>query len=127
MAYFRLCNDSDDFDILPYIIQDGIKWSDEDEEGPNGGKAINGNIIRDVIAQKQIAKVSCEMDGISTVRRLMTILKSKEFTVITDINPTYGSYNFSAFCSTRPATLLHIDDNDGTLWNEINFTVTELI
>ena len=71
-------------DLMPYIADGGIQWQRSDVDGPNAGTALNGDVIRDVRAQKYQWKISC-----------MPLTAASLSTVLTAINPEYVTLTYT--------------------------------
>ncbi|SHI24835.1 hypothetical protein SAMN02745823_03879 [Sporobacter termitidis DSM 10068] len=78
-------------DITPYIAPDGIKWQRSDVEGPNAGRAISGSLIRDRVAIKYRADITCPTLSAAAASVLLALLEPVWITVVTDTNPFTGS------------------------------------
>jgi hypothetical protein len=81
----------DGTDITPYIAYNGISWQREDIDGPNAGRDLNGNLIRDRVATKYRADITCRPLDPEESAILFTLIAPEWITVVTDTNPYTGS------------------------------------
>ena len=95
----------DYIDLLPLWANGQLEDTEDDVEGQNAGKALNGSKILDVVAEKQsIEFVSQIIDHASCVA-LKELAKSKPITVSTDIF-TADERTYQMFALSR--TITHV-------------------
>ena len=77
-------------DITPYIAYGGLKWQRADVDGPNAGRDIDGNLIRDRKAVKIRWDVTCVP---LTAEQMATILSliQPEWVMVTYTDPVTGN------------------------------------
>lgn len=121
MPYVRL----NGFDVLPFIKDRGIHWEEDDIEGPNSVRTMDGKEHPDTITEKRRIQIDLNAMTISETRPLFAAIKGESWIFETDIDPEYGIASFEAKCKKKPATCLVI--NDGVpLWDEISIPIIEL-
>ena len=115
----------DGTDITDYIAFGGVKWSRNDVDGPNSGRALSGLMIRDRIATKIRLDITCR-----PLRReeLMTLLNLllPVFVNVTYEDPMYGLVTKTMYANNNPAEFLISNDSDTVeYWHNITFPLVE--
>ena len=65
-------------DITPYIKNGGVKWSRNDVDGPNAGRLMTGEMVRDYIATKVRFDIACIPLTQSQLSMMLTLLKQHD-------------------------------------------------
>ena len=89
-------------DITPYVAWGGLKWQRADVDGPNAGRDMTGNLIRDRIATKYRWDVTCKP---LTAAQMSTILSL--------IAPTWVSVTYTDPVSNSVVTRTMYANNFG--------------
>ena len=77
-------------DITPYIAYGGLKWQRADVDGPNAGRDLNGNLIRDRKAIKYRFDITCIPLTATQMATIQQLIEPEWVTVIY-IDPMTGS------------------------------------
>ena len=120
--YYRVNN----VNILPYIVDEGIEWSEEDLDAEGSGRTLDGVMHRTRIASKDTHKIKCKP---LTTQQSNTVLQAASgnafVSVSTNIHPKYGTYSGTMYNSSRIAAVLRVDSDGSVLWKNISFTFIE--
>ena len=95
----------DGVDITPLIAFSGVKWTRNDVDGPNAGRALSGLMIRDRIATKIRLDITCRPMTIEELRPLLNLLLP-EFVTVTYDDPMYGVVSKIMYANNNPAEFL---------------------
>ncbi len=104
----------DGVDFTNCVSRGGFKWQGFDIDGPNAGRNKRGTMIRDIIARKTRADVTCRPLPASKNAQLLKALRPAFVTVVctdaeqgTATKVVYSNNQSSDFLMRRP---------DGTEW-----------
>lgn len=110
-------------DILPYIANNGLKWSRNDVDGPNAGRSLDGLMHRDYIATKVRWDVTCIPLTSAQLSTVLSLIAPQSVTLeytdpVTgvDVSGTFYSNNY-------PATVF--TSEGGGLWMGLVFPLIE--
>lgn len=111
-------------DMTPYIAYGGLKWSRNDIDAPNTGRAMDGLMYRGRVTTKIRLDVTCrllEKSEISTV--LNAILP--EYVTVTYDDPMYGRVTKTMYSNNNPA-VFQLKKKDGReFWAGVTFPLIE--
>lgn len=108
-------------DILPFIIEKGIKWSRNDVDGSNAGRVIgNANMVRDRLAIKNRIDISCRPLYTEDARKLMRLIEP-EFVTIQYDDLLFGVVTRVVYSNNASAVLSVVCDDDTDMYEDINF------
>lgn len=113
-------------DITPYIAFNGIKWSRNDVDGPNAGRAMDGNMVRDRVSTKIRWDITCIP---LTAAQQATILQLIEpiSVVVRYTDPMTGTITTGKYYSNNfPSTYLMTDSRGTELWNGLAFPLIQI-
>lgn len=112
-------------DITPYIAFGGLAWQRADVDGPNAGRTMNGDMVRDRIATKVRWDVTCRP------------LKSAELSVVLQaIQPEYVTLNYTDpvtateqstvfYSNNIPVSFSHITPGGEEWWIGLTFPLIQ--
>lgn len=121
MAYFKINR----VDILPYILQGGLKWTQNDVDSPQAGRTLDGLMHRGKVTSKVKIEVQCIPVIPSVAAMLFELLDHEYVEVETDIAPINHPSAMTMYNSTRPAACLIIDSQGTPRWDEIKFNLIQ--
>lgn len=101
-------------DITPYIAYGGLKWSRNDIDAPNTGRAMDGKMYRGRVTTKIRLDVTCRMlknDELMTVLNLIL----PEYVTVTYDDPMLGRTTKQMYANNNPA-VFQMKKNDGSEW-----------
>ena len=110
-------------DITGYILAEkGWTPGKNDIDGPNAGRAINADLIRDLIASKRTVEVGLRRLPESLLGPVLTILDSEFYTVsFRDVQ--FG--NVTKTVMSNNYTWQRVSYTNGEEWYEMRFKMTE--
>lgn len=114
----------DGVDMTPYIAYGGLKWSRNDIEAPNTGRAMNGLMYRGRVSTKIRLDITCRL---LTAEELRTVLATilPEFVSVTYDDPMYGRVTKTMYSNNNPASY-QIKKPSGTeYWSGVTFPLIE--
>ena len=110
--------------LLPYIVEDGIKWTRFDVEAPDTGRTLDGVMHRGRVAVKVRLDVTCRP---LTAAETATVLNAiaPEFVTVRYEDPMQGSVSKTMYSNNIP-TLCSTVSPDGTArWEGLAFPLIE--
>ena len=111
----------DGVDILPYIAYGGLKWQRSDVDGPNAGRNLEGEMIRDRVAVKIRWDVTCRPLLSSELARILKLIEP-EFVTVTYLNPVINEIEIGKFYANNfPGSFLMTTKNGLEYWNGLSF------
>ena len=116
----------DGTDITDYIKFNGVKWSRNDVDGPNTGRALSGLMIRDRVSTKIRLDITCKPLTTSQLRTLLNLILPVFVSVSYD-DPMYGPVTKTMYANNNPAEFLikKRDDAGTEYWHNITFPLVE--
>ena len=116
----------DGLNIVPYIAENGIKWSWNGIDAPNAGRDLSGTMHRGLVARKARCDVSCYWMPKSVARTIHTTLQPEYVTVRTDTIPWISGVTVLSMYSNNVAQTLETEYTDGTqLYTDLEFPLIE--
>lgn len=109
------------FDITPYIAFGGLSWQRSDVDGPNAGRNMQGDLIRDRIAIKYRWDVTCRP---LTGQELSVVLKAiePEWVTLEYDDPVTNTVKTAKFYSNNIPATFAMQRPDGTvIWTGVTF------
>ena len=111
-------------DITDYIAFGGLKWSRNDVDAPNSGRALDGTMIRDRVATKIRLDITCRPLKADELSKLLNLIQPEYVSVEYD-DPLMGRRTGIFYANNNPATYC-MRWADGTeWWNEVSFPLVE--
>lgn len=122
MTYFRINGQN----IMPLIVENGVKWQRADADGPNAGRVIeSAKTIRDRRAIKIRLDVTCRPLTFDQIHMLMQLIMPEFVTVQYD-DPLWGRNVTKVMYSNNiTATLGTVYDADNDLYGDLTFPLVE--
>ena len=111
-------------DMVPYIAYGGLKWSRNDIDAPNTGRAMDGLMYRGRVTTKIRLDVTCRLLKADELRLVLnTILP--EYVTVTYDDPMYGTVTKTMYSNNNPA-VYQLHKNDGReYWSGVTFPLIE--
>lgn len=120
---------------MPYLIINGvditadieeIKWSENDLDGPNAGRTLDGVMHRDKVASKRRADIKlCDVKT-DRANEILSALRNQYFTCETDLAPSDGnSLSMTMYNSTRSGGIRIVNTDGKVVHKEISFNIIE--
>ncbi len=110
--------------LLPYIAEDGIKWTRFDVEAPDTGRTLDGVMHRGRVAKKVRLDITCRP---LLTSEAMTVLRAiePEFVSVQYVDPADGSVTRTMYSNNIPATCSIAYDGSTSLWTGLTFPLVE--
>ena len=114
----------DGVDMTPYIAYGGLKWSRNDIEAPNTGRAMNGLMYRGRVATKIRLDITCRL---LTASELSTVLNAilPEFVTVVYNDPMLGTVTKTMYSNNNPAVYQLKKPNGTEYWSGVTFPLIE--
>lgn len=108
-------------DILPYIANQGLKWQRGDIDGPNAGRLMTGDMVRDRIAIKIRWDVTCRAVTGEELAMLLSLIEP-EFVTVKYTDPTTNSVKTDEFYSNNfPVQFCFMHKDGKEYWTGLSF------
>lgn len=111
-------------DIVPYIAFGGLKWSRNDVDAPNTGRAMDGMMYRGRISTKIRLDVTCRLLETSELQTILNLILPEYVTVTYD-DPMYGLVTKTMYANNNPAVYQLHRPNGEELWGGVTFPLIE--
>lgn len=113
------------FDLTPYIANKGLKWQRSDVDGPNAGRDLTGDLIRDRRAIKIRFDVTCIPVTGAQLSSILTAIEPESYT-LTYSDPTTNTVKTGRFYSNNFPVNFGVIKRDGTeYWAGLTFPVIQ--
>lgn len=117
MRYFMI----NGVDILPYIIEGGIKWQRNDVDGENAGRVLgNADMVRDRLAIKNRVDISLRPLYTQDARMIQQLIEPELVTIQYD-DLLFGNVSKVAYSNNATAVLQTVYDEDTDLYTDMTF------
>ena len=98
-------------DMIPFLIEGGVVWSDEDIDGSDSGRTMDGVMHRELIATKDKHTLRFRELELDEIRLVKSAFKSQYVLVETNFHPgTAGNLIFTMYNSSRKAAPSYLDE-----------------
>lgn len=98
-------------DMIPFLIEGGIVWADEDIDGSDSGRTMDGVMHRELIATKDKHTLRFRELELDEIRLVKSAFKSQYVIVETNFHPgTAGNLLFTMYNSSRKAATSYLDE-----------------
>ena len=114
----------DGVDMTPYIAYGGLKWSRNDIEAPNTGRAMNGLMYRGRVATKIRLDITCRLLKADELRTVLQTIYP-EFVSVTYDDPMYGRVTKTMYSNNNPASYQIKKPNGTEYWSGVTFPLIE--
>ena len=114
----------DNIDMVPYIAYGGLKWSRNDIDSPNTGRAMDGLMYRGRVATKIRLDITCRL---LKAEELSVVLNAilPEYVTVTYDDPMYGTVTKTMYSNNNPA-VYQLRKSDGReYWSGVTFPLIE--
>lgn len=111
--------------LIPYIAYGGVKWQRSDIDGPNAGRALDGDIIRDRVATKIRVDVTCRPLYLHEASIVLSAIMPEFVNVIYTDPQAGGVVEKTMYSNNNPAQFLMKDRAGREMWSGITFPLIE--
>ena len=125
MITFTITYSGGTLDMTPFIAYGGLKWQRADVDGPEAGRNLAGDMVRDRRATKIRWDVTCRPLTQTELARVLTAI-ADEFVTLTYSNPVTNTVTSAQFYANNfPVQLAHIMRNGVEYWTGLTFPLVE--
>jgi hypothetical protein len=111
-------------DITRYVRYQGFKWSRNDVDGPNAGRNIIAEMIRDRVATKIRIDITCVPLTKAEHNMIMNLIMPEFVTVQYD-DPVYGFTTKTMYANNNDSEYCIRKPNGIEYWNNVSFPLIE--
>lgn len=108
-------------DMLPYIVQNGIKWQRNDIDGANAGRTMDGMMHRERVTSKVRLDVTCLPLSSQDASVVLGAIYP-EYVEVEYMDPMEGLSIRTMYSNNTPATYI---DTATDMWEGIAFPLIE--
>ena len=110
--------------LLPYIMEDGLKWTRFDVEAPDTGRTLDGVMHRGRVAVKVRLDVTCRP---LTAAETATVLNAiaPEFVTVRYADPLFGVRSAIMYCNKNEGDIFRRKRNGTEQWTPSPFALVE--
>ena len=113
-------------DIVPYLAENGLKWSWNGIDAPNAGRDLSGTMHRGLVSVKARCDVSCFWMPKAVAQTVHQAIMPEYVTVRTDTIPWISGTTVLSMYSNNVAQTLETEYTDGTqLYHDLEFPLIE--
>ena len=110
--------------LLPYIVEDGLKWTRFDVEAPDTGRTLDGVMHRGRVAVKVRLDVTCRPLTASEASTVLNAI-APEFVTVRYVDPMQGSVVKTMYSNNIPALCATVYDDSSARWEGLEFPLIE--
>lgn len=112
-------------DMIPYIAYGGLKWQRADVDGPNAGRTVDAEMIRDRVAIKIRWDVTCRPVKAEELSLILSAIE-EEYVTVTYVDPvTNKTVNGTFYSNNIPAQFMMISSNGVEYWSGVSFPLIQ--
>lgn len=113
-------------DIVPFIGENGVKWTLNGIDSSDAGRAQNALMYRGLVGYKAKCEIACLWVKKSDIRTLLNAIMPEFVTVTTDTIPWLSGTNTLTMYSNNIGATLLTEYTDGTqLYGDLEFPLVE--
>ena len=110
--------------LLPYIVEDGLRWTRFDVEAPDTGRTLDGVMHRGRVAVKVRLDVTCRPLTASEASTVLNAI-APEFVTVRYVDPMQGSVVKTMYSNNIPALCATVYDDGSARWEGLEFPLIE--
>ena len=110
--------------MLPFIQEDGIKWTRFDVEAPDTGRTLDGVMHRGRVAVKIRLDVTCRPLSSAEASIVLNAI-APEFVTVRYVDPMQGSVVKTMYSNNIPALCATVYDDGSARWEGLEFPLIE--
>ena len=114
----------DGVSLLPYIAEDGIKWTRNDIESEDAGRTLDGTMQRSRITSKTRLDIKCRPLNSNEARTVLQAI-NPVFVTVHYIDPQEGIVTKTMYSNNVPALCSQIYEDGTCLWDGLEFPLIE--
>ena len=115
-----------DVDMIPYLIDQGLSWSEEDIDEENSGRTLDGVMHRGLVARKDKHTLAFRELNLEETRIVTNVFDSEYVEVSTNFHPKRaGIALLTMYNSSRTAAIADLDEDGTAYWYLGNIALIE--
>ena len=114
----------DGVDITHYIAFGGLKWSRNDIDAQNAGRALDGTMIRDRVATKIRLDITCRPLTAEELSEVLNLIQP-EYVLVQYDDPMLGRRTGTFYANNNPASYCMRWPDGTEWWSDVTFPLVE--
>ena len=111
-------------DLLPYVAENGIKWTRFDVEAPDTGRTLDGVMHRGRVAKKVRLDITCRpLQSYEAAVVLAAI--EPEYVTVQYVDPMDGLVVKTMYSNNIPVTCAMAYEDGTAVWRDLSFPLVE--
>ena len=110
--------------MLPYIQEDGLRWTRFDVEAPDTGRTLDGRMHRGRVAVKIRLDVTCRPLTSAEAAVVLSAI-APEFVTAQYEDPMFGSVTKTMYSNNIPALCATVYEDGTARWEGLEFPLIE--
>ena len=110
--------------LLPYIVEDGLKWTRFDVEAPDTGRTLDGVMHRGRVAGKVRLDVTCRPLTSAEAAVVLGAI-APEFVTVQYEDPMFGPVTKTMYSNNIPALCATVYEDGTARWEGLEFPLIE--
>lgn len=110
--------------MLPYIQEDGLRWTRFDVEAPDTGRTLDGRMHRGRVAVKIRLDVTCRPLTSEEAAIVLGAI-APEFVTVRYEDPMFGSVTKTMYSNNIPPLCATVYEDGSALWQGLEFPLIE--
>ena len=110
--------------LLPFIQEDGLRWTRFDVEAPDTGRTLDGRMHRGRVAVKIRLDVTCRPLTSAEAAIVLGAI-APEFVTVQYEDPMFGPVTKTMYSNNIPALCATVYEDGSALWQGLEFPLIE--
>ncbi len=111
-------------DLLPYVAENGIRWTRFDVEAPDTGRTLDGVMHRGRVAKKVRLDITCR-PLLSSEAAIVLAAIEPEYVTVQYIDPMDGLTVKTMYSNNIPVTCAMAYEDGTAVWRDLSFPLVE--
>ena len=110
--------------LLPYIAEDGLRWTRFDVEAPDTGRTLDGVMHRGKVAVKIRLDVTCRPLTSAEAAVVLNAI-APQYVTVRYTDPMYGSVTKTMYSNNIPTICATVYDDGSARWEGLELPLIE--
>ena len=111
-------------DLLPYVAENGIRWTRFDVEAPDTGRTLDGLMHRGRVAKKVRLDINCR-PLLSSEAAIVLAAIEPEYVTVQYVDPMDGLVLKTMYSNNIPVTCAMAYEDGDAVWRDLSFPLVE--
>ena len=111
-------------DLLPYVAENGIRWTRFDVEAPDTGRTLDGVMHRGRVAKKVRLDITCR-PLLSSEAAVVLAAIEPEYVTVQYVDPMDGLAVKTMYSNNIPVTCAMAYEDGDAVWRDLSFPLVE--